>query len=112
MHPKESAEEFHARYEILHTINCDYGCCLPSPLLPRLGSIAQLVFEQIDAHPLHVLFDVFFPVERLHVEVEEFLIVGIHVAPKLLHIVIRKSPFIGAEETDDVGELVDLFVSF
>lgn len=84
----------------------------PSPLLPRRSRITQLVFKQINSHALHVLFDVFFPVERLHVEVEELLIVGVQIAPKLLHVVVREGPFVGAEEADDVGELVDFLVSF
>lgn len=84
----------------------------PSPLLSRFGRITQLVFKQINSHSLHVLFDVHFPIERLHIEVEELLVIGVHVAPQLLHVVIRKRPFVGAEKADNVGELVDFLVSF
>jgi hypothetical protein len=77
-----------------------------------LRHVTQLVFEQINAHAFHVLFDVLLPVERGQVEVEQLLVFGAEIQPKLLHVVVREGPLVGAEEADDVCKLVDFLVSF
>lgn len=90
---------------------CNYEP-LPSPFLPRYIDVGKVVFEQIHPHSYHVMTDVFIPIEWGQVKEEDRTIFFIQISPKLLNIVVRENPFIGAEERDDIRKFMDFLVSF
>lgn len=76
-----------------------------------LGDGVQGVLQQVHPGPPRVRVKVHVPVEVVHVELEQLLILLFHPLPQGLDVCVLEVPLVHGKVGDDVAEFIDLLVA-